>query len=64
MGKSSEWALRVQEQEFLRDNVDAEFDAKKSIQIEEPKQPKATEPLDDLFAAFGKIFGNNEGESI
>lgn len=64
MGKSSEWFLRIQEEESLRENIDAEFDAKKSIQIEEPKQPKATEPLDDLFAAFGKIFGSNEGKSI
>lgn len=62
MGKSSAWALRVQEEEFLRDNIDAEFDEAKSINIEETKQPRATQPLDDLFATFGKIYGNHGGK--
>ena len=66
MGKSSEWFLRIQEEESLRANLDAEFEDNNSIKFEETEQPigDPIQPLNDLFETFGKIFGNNEGRSI
>lgn len=67
MGKSSEWFLRIQEEESLRANLDAEFEGNNSIKFEETEQPMEgdpIQPLNDLFENFSKIFGNNEGRSV
>ena len=67
MGKSSEWFLRIQEEESLRANLDAEFEDNNSIKFEATEQPQEgdpIQPLNDLFESFGKIFGSNEGRSI
>ena len=66
MGKSSHWFLRIQEEEFLRENLDAEFEESR-IKIEDTEQPvegDPIQPLNDLFETFGIIFGNNEGRDI
>ena len=67
MGKSSAWFLRIQEEESLRANLDAEFEDNNSIKFEATEQPQEgdpIQPLNDLFEVFGKIFGSNEGRSI
>ncbi len=67
MGKSSEWFLRIQEEESLRANLDAEFEDNNSIKFEETEQPiegDPIQPLNELFETFAKIFGSNEGRSI
>ena len=67
MGKSSEWFLRIQEEESLRANLDAEFEDNNPIKLEETEHPMEgdpIQPLNDLFENFSKIFGNNEGRNI